>query len=234
MILFVSYPDAENKKRKVSESAMSKEGEPSGLDALANAAVLGDNIADMGDYSAGATTKHPRHRPGCSCIVCIQPPSGKGKHEPTCKCNVCLTVRRRFKTLMMRKKKRQSEREAELAQEKEENNSKSAAKLELEKEDIAGLALLNMNNLENEAGSNGVHANAEEAGKGGGLDLNCDPHREDEILADASGMSLTTLMNTGAFPVEAYAGQNGAVPSSAAGEKAADGGGGGTAEGKEG
>ncbi|KAG6401350.1 hypothetical protein SASPL_138203 [Salvia splendens] len=226
-----SSVNKENKKRKVSESAASKEGEPSGLDALANAAVLGDNIADMGDYSAGATTKHPRHRPGCSCIVCIQPPSGKGKHEPTCKCNVCLTVRRRFKTLMMRKKKRQSEREAELAQEKD--NSKSAAKLEL-KEDIAGLALLNMNNLENEPGSNGVHTNAEETGKGGGLDLNCDPHREDEILADGSGMSLTTLMNTAAFPMEAYAGQNGAVPSSVAGEKAAEGGGGGTAEGKEG
>ncbi|XP_042014730.1 B3 domain-containing transcription repressor VAL1-like [Salvia splendens] len=223
-----SSVNKENKKRKVSESAVSKEGEPSGLDALANAAVLGDNIADMGDYSAGATTKHPRHRPGCSCIVCIQPPSGKGKHEPTCKCNVCLTVRRRFKTLMMRKKKRQSEREAELAQEKED--SKSAAKLELEKEDIAGLALLNMNNLEKETGSNGDHANVEETSKGGGLDLNCDPHREDEILADASGMSLTTLMNTAAFPMEVYAGQNGAVPRSES--CSADGGG--TAEGQEG
>ncbi|KAL1541030.1 B3 domain-containing transcription repressor VAL1-like [Salvia divinorum] len=227
-----SSVNKENKKRRVSESAVSKEGEPSGLDALANAAVLGDNLADIGDSSAGATTKHPRHRPGCSCIVCIQPPSGKGKHEPTCKCNVCLTVRRRFKTLMMRKKKRQSEREAELAQEKED--SKSAAKLELEKEDIAGLALLNMNNPENGMGSNGVHANVEETSKGGGLDLNCDPHREDEILADAPGMSLTTLMNSGAFPMEVYAGQNGVVPSlgscSTAREKAADGRGAGDGE----
>ncbi|CAH9089031.1 unnamed protein product [Cuscuta epithymum] len=66
--------------------------------------------------SVATTTRHPRHRPGCSCIVCIQPPSGKGKHQPSCMCNVCLTVKRRFKTLMMRKKKRQSEREAELAQ----------------------------------------------------------------------------------------------------------------------
>ncbi|XP_057772571.1 B3 domain-containing transcription repressor VAL2-like isoform X2 [Salvia miltiorrhiza] len=222
-----SSVNKENKKRRISESTASKEGEPSGLDALANAAVLGDNIGDMAEYSAGATTKHPRHRPGCSCIVCIQPPSGKGKHEPTCKCNVCLTVRRRFKTLMMRKKKRQSEREAELAQEKD---NKSSAKLELEKEDIAGLALLNMNNPENETGNNGAHADLEETSKGGGLDLNCDPHREDEILAEASCMNLTTLMNSTAFPLDVYAGQNGVVPSSgscsAARENAADGGGG--------
>ncbi|KAL6520842.1 hypothetical protein OROGR_017411 [Orobanche gracilis] len=59
--------------------------------------------------------KHPRHRPGCSCIVCIQPPSGTGRHKPTCICNVCMTIRRRFNTLMMRKKERQSEREAEIA-----------------------------------------------------------------------------------------------------------------------
>ncbi|CAA0836202.1 B3 domain-containing transcription repressor VAL2 [Striga hermonthica] len=76
------------------------------------------SVAETGERAAtsssAATTKHPRHRPGCSCIVCIQPPSGKGKHQPTCVCNVCSTVKRRFKTLMMRKKKRQSEREAEI------------------------------------------------------------------------------------------------------------------------
>ncbi|PIM99633.1 hypothetical protein CDL12_27872 [Handroanthus impetiginosus] len=176
------------KKRRSSDSKASREGEPSGLDALATAAVLGDNIGDMGEASVGATTRHPRHRPGCSCIVCIQPPSGKGKHEPTCKCNVCLTVRRRFKTLMMRKKKRQSEREAELAQEKD----KAPTKLELERENIAGNALLNMNNPENEG-------NLEEANKGQ-LDLNSDPHREDDILAEAARMSFKTLMNAKSDP----------------------------------
>lgn len=182
--MFVCFSQ-EYKKQKVSESKASKEGEPSGLDALANAAVLGDNLAEVVEFSGGATTRHPRHRPGCSCIVCIQPPSGKGKHEPSCKCNVCLTVRRRFKTLMIRKKKRQLEREAELAQEKD----KCLPKLEKE-DDIVGLALLNMNSAENES----VEGELEEA-KSGRLDLNCDPHREDEILAEA-GMSLTTLMNT--------------------------------------
>lgn len=185
---FYSFPAAENKKQRGTESAASKGGEPSGLDALANAAVLGDAVADTADNSAGATTRHPRHRPGCTCIVCIQPPSGKGKHEPSCKCNVCLTVRRRFKTLMMRKKKKQSDRE-----EKEKEDSRAA------KEDIAGMALLDMNNKGNETGgSNGDQP--EETSRGGGLDLNCDPRREDEILAESSA----------AFsPVDVFAGQNG-------------------------
>lgn len=74
-----------------------------GLDTLANLAILGEGEA----LPSQPTTKHPRHRPGCSCIVCIQPPSGKGpKHKQTCTCNVCMTVRRRFRTLMLRREKR--------------------------------------------------------------------------------------------------------------------------------
>ncbi|OEL27098.1 B3 domain-containing protein [Dichanthelium oligosanthes] len=73
-----------------------------GLDTLANLA-LGEGEA----LPSQPTTKHPRHRPGCSCIVCIQPPSGKGpKHKQTCTCNVCMTVRRRFRTLMLRREKK--------------------------------------------------------------------------------------------------------------------------------
>lgn len=85
-----------------------------GLDALASAAVLGESMVELvglGEKSAGPTTKHPRHRAGCSCIVCIQPPSGKGKHRPTCTCNACMTVKRRFKTLMLRKKKQRQQYE---------------------------------------------------------------------------------------------------------------------------
>ncbi|KAJ7562575.1 hypothetical protein O6H91_03G075000 [Diphasiastrum complanatum] len=90
----------------------------SNLDTLADAAAFGVNSAASPPPPA-PTTKHPRHRPGCTCIVCIQPPSGKGpKHKPNCVCNVCMTVKRRFKTLMMRRKKRQSEREAETARKK--------------------------------------------------------------------------------------------------------------------
>ncbi|XP_062188787.1 B3 domain-containing protein Os07g0563300-like isoform X1 [Phragmites australis] len=76
-----------------------------GLDTLANLAILGEGEA----LPSQPTTRHPRHRPGCSCIVCIQPPSGKGpKHKQTCTCNVCMTVRRRFRTLMLRREKRQT------------------------------------------------------------------------------------------------------------------------------
>lgn len=38
------------------------------------------------------TTRHPRHKHGCTCIVCIQKPSGS-KHSTTCTCNVCLAVK---------------------------------------------------------------------------------------------------------------------------------------------
>ncbi|CAA3016184.1 B3 domain-containing transcription repressor VAL1-like [Olea europaea subsp. europaea] len=190
------------------DNKASKEGEPSGLDALASAAVLGDNIDELGESSVGITTRHPRHRPGCSCIVCIQPPSGKGKHQPTCKCNVCLTVRRRFKTLMMRKKKKQSEREAELlAQAKD----KGPANVGLENEEIAGHALLHMIQTENAAGPSGNQLELAEANKGQ-LDLNSDPHHEDDMLEEAAGMSLTTLMNAASLPLDMYIGPNGVGP----------------------
>ncbi|MCO5600318.1 hypothetical protein L7F22_054428 [Adiantum nelumboides] len=103
-------------KQETTEQSKGNEPSLSGLVALANAATAGENNVASSSSPAAATTKHPRHRPGCTCIVCIQPPSGKGpKHKPTCNCNVCMTVKRRFKTLMMRRKKRQSEREAEHA-----------------------------------------------------------------------------------------------------------------------
>ncbi|ONM24352.1 B3 domain-containing transcription factor VAL3 [Zea mays] len=90
-----------------------------GLDTLANLAILGEGEA----LPSQPTTKHPRHRPGCSCIVCIQPPSGKGpKHKQTCTCNVCMTVRRRFRTLMLRREKkvtRDSSRKKETGQSSE-------------------------------------------------------------------------------------------------------------------
>lgn len=83
-----------------------------GLDALAHLAILEEG--ETLPASPQATTKHPRHRPGCTCIVCIQPPSGKGpKHKQSCDCNVCKSVKRRFKTLMMKREKKLSEKEAE-------------------------------------------------------------------------------------------------------------------------
>ncbi|CAN8315398.1 unnamed protein product [Cochlearia groenlandica] len=98
----------EYKKRRTVEIKKAKtDQEPSGLDALAKAAAVGDTIGEP--EVAATTTKHPRHKVGCSCIVCSQPPSGTGKHKPNCGCNVCSTVKRRFETL---RKKKQAEREA--------------------------------------------------------------------------------------------------------------------------
>ncbi|KAK4376139.1 hypothetical protein RND71_006816 [Anisodus tanguticus] len=194
----------DTKRRKLVEN--NEDCEASGLDALATLAVLGDNISDFGEPSVGATTKHPRHRPGCTCIVCIQPPSGKGKHPPTCKCNVCLTVKRRFKTLMLRKKKKQSEREAELAQ----------AKDQVETDGASGTELLQMNHSENEHMKdsenerNSKEDQMEEFGAGKGqLDLNCHPNRDDDMLVEATaGMSMTSLVNAANIPLE-YLAQNG-------------------------
>lgn len=190
--LSIAFPDF--KKRRFTENRIAEECEASGLDALATAAVLGDNVEDSGEPSVGVTTRHPRHRPGCTCIVCIQPPSGKGKHKPTCICNVCMTVKRRFKTLMLRKKKRQ-EREAEIKREKGQIPLKDESELEGTSEN----ALLQ---AENERGKNEILMEVAGSSKGH-LDLNCDPNREEEmLLAEATGMSMSTLVHAPRRPME--------------------------------
>ncbi|XP_015066875.1 B3 domain-containing transcription repressor VAL2 isoform X2 [Solanum pennellii] len=101
-----------SKKRKASKQEMDLVETLDGLDALAHLAILEEG--ETLPASPQATTKHPRHRPGCTCIVCIQPPSGKGpKHKQSCDCNVCKSVKRRFKTLMLKREKKLSEKEAE-------------------------------------------------------------------------------------------------------------------------
>ncbi|KAG8099093.1 hypothetical protein GUJ93_ZPchr0013g37345 [Zizania palustris] len=110
-IVLQQYEDMRRRRHSFGFKQNIPEMDGASLDALATAAVFGE-VGNHGVPCVATTTKHPRHRPGCTCIVCIQPPSGKGpKHNPACTCNVCMTVRRRFKTLMMRKKQRQSERE---------------------------------------------------------------------------------------------------------------------------
>ncbi|XP_050368326.1 B3 domain-containing transcription repressor VAL2-like isoform X2 [Argentina anserina] len=152
------------KRRKILEKKEAEEHEPSGLDALASAAILGDNVRDSGEQLVGATTKHPRHRPGCTCIVCIQPPSGKGKHKPSCKCNVCLTVKRRFTTMMQRKnEKRQLEREAENSlrnnnnhKDESEVNGTTSADTALHMNHLVENSQRNNNNHKDESGMNGT------------------------------------------------------------------------------
>ncbi|OMO83005.1 hypothetical protein CCACVL1_11620 [Corchorus capsularis] len=188
------------KKRKILESPnLAPEREPSGLDALASAAVLGDKMGDLvGESSVGATTKHPRHRPGCTCIVCIQPPSGKGKHKPTCTCNVCMTVRRRFKTLMLRKKKRQSEHEAEISQ-KDNNEQKDESEPNETRQDQS----------ENEGSQSRIQAEVAESSTGQ-IDLNCHPNRED-LQLEESGLNMMSLVEAATMPmaIDNYTKQNG-------------------------
>ncbi|XP_038693628.1 B3 domain-containing transcription repressor VAL2-like isoform X2 [Tripterygium wilfordii] len=204
------------KKRKMVPSYRPiQEHESSGLDALANAAILGDNVGDPGTTAVATTTRHPRHRPGCSCIVCIQPPSGKGKHKPTCTCNVCMTVKRRFKTLMMRKKKRQSEREAEIAQ---RNQQIWGSKDEAEVDSLSKHASLHLDPSENETKStNELESKCQnenslnklsETGQGN-LDLNSHPDRVDELRVGVPLVSMTSLLQVANLPLETYLKQNG-------------------------
>ncbi|KAK6943266.1 Zinc finger, CW-type [Dillenia turbinata] len=203
------------KRRKLAASGgLTPEHEPSGLDALANAAVLGDSTSEPGGTSVATTTKHPRHRDGCQCIVCIQPPSGKGKHKPTCTCIVCMTVKRRFKTLMMRKKKRQSEREAEIAQ---RNQQPWIPKDDSEVESTSRHVLLPLDPSENEMkftteSSGEQHRNTSSKLVDGSkvqIDLNCDPEREEESEAGLPHVSMMSLLQEASFPLESYLKQNG-------------------------
>ncbi|KAL9459738.1 hypothetical protein AB3S75_003022 [Citrus x aurantiifolia] len=190
----------ESKKRKIVESQRrDQQNEPSGLDALATAAVLGDYAGDSGERSSvgATTTRHPRHRPGCTCIVCIQPPSGKGKHKPTCTCNVCMTVKRRFKTLMLRKKRRQSEREVEVAQ---KNHSDQMGDSEMngsvKQESVP------TSHTDNEISPTKSQAEVAESSSAQiGLDLNCYPNRED-MQPEESRVSIMTLDRVASVPLE--------------------------------
>ncbi|CAL1378416.1 unnamed protein product [Linum trigynum] len=205
------------KKRRLSSSqGGAQEPESSGLDALANAAILGDIGGEQGTATVATTTKHPRHRPGCSCIVCIQPPSGKGKHKPTCTCNVCMTVKRRFKTLMMRKKKRQSEREAEMAQRNQLQQQWGLHKDEAEAESsskAASTSQMDHQHSENVAARMAIELTqnklaeklpAVENGKGQ-IDLNCHPEREE----DSQQPTMLNLIQVATLPLESYLKQNG-------------------------
>ncbi|KAE8663190.1 B3 domain-containing transcription repressor VAL2 [Hibiscus syriacus] len=186
----------------------------SGLDALANAAIFGDNVDNSGTTSVATTTKHPRHRPGCSCIVCIQPPSGKGKHKPTCTCVVCMTVKRRFKTLTMRKKKRQSEREAEIIAQRNQQawSPREEAEVDSSSKHVSSSHL---NPSENEARSiSELESKSQSTNKlveanKGQIDLNCDPDREDDSQLGPNRPSMTSLVQVATLPLETYLKENG-------------------------
>lgn len=227
----------DDKKQEVAESIKMREPS-SGLEALADAATLGENIT--GSSSPAPTTKHPRHRPGCTCIVCIQPPSGKGpKHKPTCNCNVCMTVKRRFKTLMMRRKKRQSEREAENAAQKKRAWTKEDRELGSRKwqNEIYSLSENGpqqgslvmafpggMPTRINSSNGNGFSANVAITGSfaprgkssgdehstvKGQIDLNSQPEREEDASRGVGRVSMVSLLQNASSPLDLYLKQQG-------------------------
>ncbi|KAK9230034.1 hypothetical protein WN944_023001 [Citrus x changshan-huyou] len=197
---YFQYKLSESKKRKIVESQRrDQQNEPSGLDALATAAVLGDYAGDSGEPSSvgATTTRHPRHRPGCTCIVCIQPPSGKGKHKPTCTCNVCMTVKRRFKTLMLRKKRRQSEREVEVAKKNHSDQMGDSEMIGSVKQESVPTS-----HTDNEISPTKSQAEVAESSSAQiGLDLNCFPNRED-MQPEESRVSIMTLDRVASMPLE--------------------------------
>ncbi|KAF8096960.1 hypothetical protein N665_0298s0030 [Sinapis alba] len=114
--------------------------------------------------SPKSTSKHPRHRNGCSCIVCIQSPSGTSpKHGRRCSCTVCDTVRRRRETLLLRKKKKQIEIENKAHKELESVNSEE----ELDQ---------SANNNENTSKNHEGHVPPSKPQ----IDLNFQPEKEEE------------------------------------------------------
>ncbi|KAG5131215.1 hypothetical protein JHK84_037612 [Glycine max] len=168
-----------------------------GLDTLANLAILGEGEALPA--SAQATTKHPRHRPGCSCIVCIQPPSGKGpKHKQTCTCNVCLTVKRRFRTLMLRREKKQSEKEAETTRKKQQQQHPlplPSSEILLDEDSLPCSNTGDSSPNQNKEGNDGSDDDPSRIKSSaspfkGKIDLNIQPEREEELSpgSDSGGM----------------------------------------------
>lgn len=172
-----------------------------GLDALANLAILGES--ESLPASSQATTKHPRHRPGCSCIVCIQPPSGKGpKHKQTCTCNVCLTVKRRFRTLMLRREKKQSEKEAETTRKKQQQQQQQQLPLPEKLQDDDSMPCSNTGNSSpkhirevNDVSDDEPNKMKSSSPFKGQIDLNIQPEREEELSPGSDSGSMMKLLH---------------------------------------
>lgn len=172
-----------------------------GLDTLANLAILGEG--ETLPASSQATTKHPRHRPGCSCIVCIQPPSGKGpKHKQSCTCNVCQTVKRRFRTLMMRREKKQSEKEAETIRKKQHQQQPRQLPVPEKLQDDDSLLYNNTGNSSpkqireiNEVSDDEPNRMKSSSSPfKGQIDLNIQPEREEELSPGSDSGSMMKLL----------------------------------------
>ncbi|XWS18312.1 hypothetical protein CRYUN_Cryun32bG0033200 [Craigia yunnanensis] len=186
---------AASKKMKAAKHEPESVDVLEGLDTLANLAILGEGEALPA--SSQATTKHPRHRPGCSCIVCIQPPSGKGpKHKQTCNCNVCQTVKRRFRTLMLRREKKQSQKEAETTCKKQQPSLPDKV---LDDDPLpstnAGNSSPNLKKVVSEGSDDDPNrVKSSTSPFKGQIDLNIQPEREEELSPGSDSGSMMRLL----------------------------------------
>ncbi|CAN6453402.1 unnamed protein product [Victoria cruziana] len=181
-----AHNDGRAGRRMKSDECLSK------LDTLADLAILDVKGQEQHPPANSTTTKHPRHRPGCSCIVCVQPRSGQGpKHEPDCKCNVCLMVKRRFQTLMLRRKRLQSEKEAE---NDEGNHQCLPEESVVESERQGDKPIKKSSDLSRNSGNGEGPLPCSPYNKENGvvvkgqieIDLNCQPEREEDDLPSTS------------------------------------------------
>ncbi|MBA0811909.1 hypothetical protein Gohar_025922 [Gossypium harknessii] len=189
---------AASKKMKAAKQESENVDALEGLDTLANLAILGEG--GVLPASSQATTKHPRHRPGCSCIVCIQPPSGKGpKHKQTCTCNVCQTVKRRFRTLMLRREKKQSQKEADATRKKQQPSlpDKVVDDEPLPCTTSAGNSSLNPEKVVSENLDDDTNRlKSSSSPFKGQIDLNIQPEREEELSPGSdSGGTMRLLQD---------------------------------------
>lgn len=126
-----------------------------------------------------------------------------------------MTVKRRFKTLMMRKKKRQSEREAEIVQRslntwgnKDDSEVESSSRLASSKFDPSDSGTKAANEQESKNPSNNPPSNLSEAGKGQ-IDLNCNPSRDEDLQLGLTRVSMMSLLQVASLPLDTYLKQNG-------------------------
>lgn len=103
---------------------------------------------------------------------------------------------------MLRKKKKQSERELELSQVKDELPRKDGSDMDAANEP----GLIHMNHPENDAYQNEDHHDAmEDIGTSKGqLDLNSHPNREDDMQPETPGTCTPSLVNTADLPSRMY------------------------------
>lgn len=179
--------------KEPSQAAGSKMLPDAELDAHASEDLIAhENFASegyhevVGPASTQSTTKHPRHRDGCSCVVCCQSPSGGPKHQQNCSCKVCMMLKRRLHTLMIRRKKNQFKRESVI----QESKSQVIAQLS-EKSNPTQL-------LENSSNKGSVDADrkVKSASMKGKIDLNTQPEREQEASKCYNSTALTISMRS--------------------------------------